>query len=137
MVNERDLLNQFRKHGMSLKELNLYKNFVLCLACQIDETYIDDEVMTYEIQLAHFKYCWDIVVNDHKKIGILFCLNNTSYNYFEQMFYKLYYTSTLTASLKKSMVIEVIYGLFEIQDNIDATTQIKLFKRITNLFKNE
>jgi hypothetical protein len=78
-------------NNIKFEKSELYSDFVQSLLMRIFDTYLGDEVMDYDSQLKHFKWCWEKTVDDFAKESINI-KNPKLYNYFLEFTIEVFYS---------------------------------------------
>lgn len=81
----------FASNNIKFEKCELYSDFVQSLLMIVFDTYLGDDVMDYDSQINHFKWCWDKNVSSFANEGLIF-ENKKLYNYFLEFTLEVFYS---------------------------------------------
>ncbi len=134
-MNQDDVYNWYLANNITLELSELFRDFCFSLLNLINETYlgdtsIDDKYkfkMTENQNKNHFKWCWDKTIKNFNKEKINFIFNQEDFNFFETLFFDLFYNQKDFEIIKNT--IQFFEQIFNIKTK-KTKADIEVFKDI-------
>lgn len=100
-----DMHDYYLINGIKPDKTELFYDFIYGLYDLIINTHMGDELMSYDDNLKHFKWCWEKTIDNFKKERIYFGeLHNDLYDYFLESFLEGFYSKDKIENEHKKLI---------------------------------
>ena len=119
----------------------LYSDYIHSLFMLVSETYLGDDVTPTEERVNHFKWCWNLNIQNFKDEGIIFEDTDESYLYFLDLLLSIFYSANKTEYNELVITIRVIWiTIFNYENhktNLEKQSFIKIYNLLSRSLQKE
>ena len=133
-----DVIIWFNIHNLSYEKIELFGDFFKSLNQIVYDTYLGDDNYETKIEISeqdksfHFDWCWNKLINDHKKENFIFNIEGQHKDYLKNFFIDTFYNKK-----EKNMKDSIKYFIDDIF-NLDTNftkSDLEILTEIYNLME--
>jgi len=131
-ISKENVQTLYNTNNIKYEKCELYSDFVQSLLRMVFDTYMGDDVTSFDEQIKHFNWCWDRNVRNFIKEGLTF-EDTRLYEYFLEFMVEVFYTSVdknMILSIDKS-ILKLWLDVFDYErekTNADIDTLIEIYE---------
>lgn len=134
VLTELEVMKKLKSNNILPERVELYRDFVVNLTCNIFDTYLGSDEYTYSDEdiEGHYKWCFYKVVSEFEEEEISFRENKELYQYFFIYFYNQFYKLDKVPNI--SNYIKFWDQIFELKSGIKSKNK-KRFEVLIELYE--
>lgn len=135
-LTKEEMLLLYKANNILYDRCELYRDFIASLTLLIFDTYLGDDIMVEESDIKkHFLWCYNKVIDNFKKEGIVFTKKDELTIYFYTYYYEYFYKVEEKMSDKLKFLSDTIFNYKKVKCRSDIDTMVEIYRMFEKSLK--